>query len=89
MDNTTLSMQVVQPKQNLFGNLLDKNFGDALVVVSLNKSQEIFTENLKDHAHMRAIGAIVSEGVKQTHNICATRVIRVGGDDTLKQTDFI
>lgn len=69
MDNAALSMEVVESEENLLRNLLDERHGDATVVPTLNETEQIFAQDLEDHAYMGAVGTVVLEGIKEADDM--------------------
>lgn len=63
VDDSAFAVEVVESKQNLLCDLLDKRHGNAAVVPFLDKSQQGLAKDLKDHAHMGAVRALVLKRV--------------------------
>ena len=58
-------MHVIQPQQDLFRELLDGMHRDTLFLMSLHQTEEILTEELKDHADVGAIRAFMFKVIEE------------------------
>lgn len=59
------------------------------MVPPFDQTEEIFTQNFKDHTHMDTIGPFVFEGIEEADDVSSARMIRVCLDDFVQQFDFI
>ena len=89
VDDTAFAMKVVEAEEYLFCDLFDQRHGDAAVVPALNQTQQVFTQYLKDHADVGAIGTLVFKRVEQTHDMFPTGVRGIGFDDAAEEFNFI
>lgn len=69
MNNTTTTVHVVQTKENLLGYLLDEVHGHTLVLVTLDQTKQVFTQNLKNHADVNTVGAFMAEVVEKGNDM--------------------
>jgi hypothetical protein len=58
-------MHVIETEEDLFRDLFDKMHGDALILMSFDETEQVFAENLENHANMDAIRAFVTEMIKK------------------------
>jgi hypothetical protein len=65
MDHTATAMHVIQAEKNLLGDLFDDVGRYALVLMPLDKTQQILPKNFEHHADMSAIRAFMTEVVKE------------------------
>lgn len=79
MDDAAAAVHVVETEEDLLCDLFDKVHGDALVLMALDKAEEVFAEDLKDHADVDAIGALVAKVVEEGDDMGAARVGLGGG----------
>ncbi len=89
MDDAALPMQVVEPQEDLFCDLLDQRHRDAPMIPLLDQAQQVLAQDLKHHAHVCAIRALVLEGVQQADDMFAAGVVWVGLDDLVEQLDLV
>lgn len=89
VDDAALAVQVVEAQQHLLGDLLDKRHGYAPMVPPLDQAQQVLAQDLKDHADVDAVGALVVERVEQTDDMLAAGVVLVGVDDFFEQLDLV
>jgi hypothetical protein len=58
-------MHVVEALEDLLRDLLDEVFWDALALMPLDEAEQVFAEDLKDHAYVGAVGALVAKVVEE------------------------
>ena len=75
MDDATTAMHVVEPKEDLFRNLLDEVDRNALILVPADEPEEIFAEDLEYHTDVSAIWPLVPEGVEEGDDMLLAWVI--------------
>ena len=74
MYDTTASVHVIETEENLFCDLFDEGHRDTFVLMALDEAEEVFTEDLEDHADVGAVGPFVSEVVEEGDDMGATGV---------------
>lgn len=89
VDNAALTVQVVQPEEDLLGDLLDQRHGDAPVVPSLDQAQQVLSQHFEHHADVHPVGAFVFKRIEQTDDVFAAGVGRVRLDDPVEQLDLV
>lgn len=89
VDYAAFPVEVIEAQQDLLGDLLDKGHRNASVVPPLDETKEVLSQNLKNHANMGAVGALVFERVEQTHDVFATRVFGFGLDDAVEKLNLV
>lgn len=65
MNNSTNSIQKVQPHEYLPSNFFHHLQRQSLVIVSFKNLQQIYSQNLEHHAKMVTIGSFVKERIEQ------------------------
>lgn len=65
MYDSTYSIQEIKTHKYLPCYFLDQVKRKPLVVVALQNFKQVYSQNLKDHAKVIAIGSFVKEGVQQ------------------------
>lgn len=78
-------MQIVQPEQDLFRDLLDDMCRDSSMLVPLDQPQQVLSQHLEHHANVRPVGSDVPKVIKQLHGVSSSRVVRVGRDELLEE----
>ncbi len=89
MNDAALLVHVVEAEEHLFCDLLDDVRRHAAMLVSLDEAEQVLAEHLKDHANVRAVGALVSEMVEEGDAVAPARVTWVGRDEALEQLDLV
>lgn len=89
MDDATFTMQVIQPQQDLFGDLLHQGHGYSSMIPSLDEPQQILPQDLKNHADMHPVRTFVLERIQKAHDMFLARVVRIRLDDLIQQLDLI
>lgn len=89
VDDAALAVQVVEAKQDLFGDLLHQRHGDTAVVPSLNQAEQVLAQYLKDHADVGAVGALVLKRVEEAHDMLAAGMLGLGLDDAVEELDLV
>lgn len=65
MDDTTTPVHIVEAQQNLLCNLLANVHWHTLVLMPFDQTEKVFSEDLKNHANMGAVGSLVPEMIKE------------------------
>lgn len=64
MNDTALSVEIVESQEDLLGDLLDEWCGDTAVVPSLDEAQQVLAKDFKDHADVSSVGTLVLKRVE-------------------------
>ena len=59
------------------------------MVPSLDQTQQVLAEHLKDHAHVDTVGSLVLEEVKQADDVLLSGMIRLGLHDLVQELDLV
>ncbi len=89
MYDAAFPMQIVEPQEHLFCDLLDERHRDAAVVPLLDQAQQVLPQHLEHHAHMCAIRPLVLKRVQQADDVFAPGVVRVRLDDLVEQLNLV
>ncbi len=89
VDDATFAVQVIQPEQHLFGDLLHEGHGYPSMFPSLDEAQQVLPQDLKHHADVHAVGTLVLERIEQADHMFLARMIRIRLDDLVQQLDLI
>lgn len=89
VDDAAFAMEIVEAKENLLCDLLDQRHGDSAVVPALDKAKQVLAENLKHHAYMGAMWPLVLKRIKQTHDVFATGMVRLGLYNLIEELDLV
>ena len=87
--NTTFAMHVVEAQKHLLCDLLYQRHGNASMIPALDKTQEIFAQHLKNHAHVDTIGASMFKGIEKTNDMFSARMTWFGLNNLAEQFDLI
>lgn len=69
MNDSTTTVHVVQTKENLLGYLLDEVHGHTFVLVTFDQTKQVFTQNLKNHADVNTVGALMAKVVEEGNDM--------------------
>jgi len=69
MNDATTAMHVIEAEEDLLCDLTDEADGDAFVLMPPDQRQQIFAEDLKDHADMYAVRAPMPEVVQKRDHV--------------------
>ena len=89
VNQIALFVQVLEAKENLFGDDLDQSHWDAGLVIPLDEGKKIFSERLKNDADMDVLGCAVMERIEERNDVLVTRVGRVGLLHSAEQLDLV
>lgn len=89
VDDAAFAVEIVEAQQDLLCDLLDEGHRNTAVVPALDQAQQVLAQNFEDHADVDAIGSFVVEGVEQTDDVSAARVVLVRVDDLLQELDLV
>lgn len=89
MNDAAFRVQVIEPQQDLFRDLLDDVRGNPSMLVPLDQAQQVLAQHLEHHANVRSIGAGVSKVVEQLYRMASSGMVGVRGDELLKQLDLV
>ena len=66
---TATPVHIIEAQQNLLRNLLADVHGYTLVLMSLDQTEQVFSEDFEDHANVGAVGTFVSEMIEEGDNM--------------------
>lgn len=89
VDNATFAMQVVETEKDLLCDLFDERHRNTPMIPPLDQAQEVLPQDLENHAHVGAVGALVFERVEKADDMSATRVIGIRLDNLIEELDFV
>jgi hypothetical protein len=89
VDDSALSVEIVEAKEDLLCNLAHNVGRNTAVLVSLDKAKEVLTEHLKHHAHVGSVGTIVTEVIHEAYDMCMSWVRLGRRCDALEKLNFI
>ena len=89
MNDPALRMQIVQPEQDLFRDLLDDMCRNSSMLVPLDQPQQVLSQHLEHHAYVRPVGSDVPKVIEQLHGVSSSRMVRVGRNELLEELDLI
>ena len=65
VNNPATPVHVIEAEEDLLRDLLDQMHWNALVLMTLDQSEEILPEDLENHADMGAVRTFVSEMIEK------------------------
>ena len=89
VNEITLIMKVLESQKDLFRHRLDKCSGNALLLVSLDQSKQIFTQGLENDADVGRFRALMLERVQKRHDVSSAKMIWRGSSDFGKKLDLV
>ena len=61
--NDPTTVHIVKTKKDLLCNLADEVLWDAVLLITLDKAEEVFAEGFENHADVGAVGAFMAKVV--------------------------
>lgn len=89
VDNLALPVHVVKTQKNLLGDLLYQSHGDTTVLIPLNQSKQVLSENLENHADVSSVGSFMFEGVEELDDVGLSGVVGVRRNNSLKKLNLV
>lgn len=89
VDNAALPVKVIETEQDLLRDLFDQRHWNASVVPALDETEQIFTQDFKDHADVDTIGALVIERVQEAHDMSPSWVFHVCLDYLVEKPNLV
>jgi hypothetical protein len=89
VNNVALLVEVVEPEEDLLGDLLDDVRRDASMLVAFDEAEQVLAQDFEHHADVRAVGTDVTEVVEQLDDVSTTGMVGIGGDEALEQLDLV
>ena len=84
VDDAATAVHVVESEEDLLRDLLDKVHGHALVLVSLDESEQVLAQDLEDHADVGAVRPLVSEVVEERNDVRFARMCLRGREGRVR-----
>jgi hypothetical protein len=82
VNNVALLVEVVEPEEDLLGDLLDDVRRDASMLVAFDEAEQVLAQDFEHHAD-------VTEVVEQLDDVSTTGMVGIGGDEALEQLDLV
>lgn len=79
MYDAAAAVHVIETEQDLFGDLLAEMHGYAFVLMALDETEQVLSEDLEDHADVGAVGPLVSEVVEEGNDMGSAGMCEGGG----------
>jgi hypothetical protein len=89
VNEITLIMEILESQKDLFRHRLDKCSGNALLLVPLNQSKQIFTQGLKNDADVGRFRCLMLERVQKRYDVSPTRMIWRGSRNFGEKLDLV
>ena len=89
VDDAAASVHVVQAEEDLLADLAHEPNWYTLGLMSLDEAEEIFAQDLENHADVNTIWALMLEVVEERDDVRTAGVGLVGRDETLEELDFV
>ena len=82
-------MQVVETEQDLLGDLLNDVRRNSSMLIPLDESEQVLSQDLEDHANVRSVGTGVTEVIEELNDVPPTWVVGIRSNQTLKELDLV
>lgn len=89
VNQIALFMQVLETKENLFGDNLDQSHWDPGLVIPFDEGEKVFSEWLKNDADMDVLGCAMMERIEERNDVLVTRVGRISILHSTEQLDLV
>lgn len=89
MYDPTPSMEVVQPKEDLFRNLSDDEIRDTTILIPFYQPPKVLSQHLERHADVGSVRTLVSEMIEERDYVPTTGVVWIGRRHFLEEFDLV